>query len=170
MLKELNQEVTVLSLPDKSGNLFIQMGMIKTKVKQEKLAVFNKQLAKKTNLPNYQKESFTLKKSFASYKEMRNNSKNHDLSDIYEKIWKGSYPELNINNDLDWETFYKSYLQTYIERDIKDLNAVKNEMDFLKFLKVLAARTGQMLNYADISNEVGVSVPTIKRKYKGDKK
>lgn len=62
MLKELNQEVTVLSLPDKSGNLFIQMGMIKTKVKQEKLAVFNKQLAKKTNLPNYQKESFTLKK------------------------------------------------------------------------------------------------------------
>ena len=62
MLKELNQEVTVLSLPDKSGNLFIQMGMIKTKVKQDKLAEFNKELAKKTILPNYQKESFTLKK------------------------------------------------------------------------------------------------------------
>ena len=62
MLKELNQEVTVLSLPDKSGNLFIQMGMIKTKVKQDKLAVFNKELAKKTILPNYPKESFTLKK------------------------------------------------------------------------------------------------------------
>ena len=62
MLKELNQEVTVLSLPDKSGSLFIQMGMIKTKVKQEKLAVFNKELAKKTTLPNYQKETFTLKK------------------------------------------------------------------------------------------------------------
>ena len=62
MLKELNQEVTVLSLPDKSGSLFIQMGMIKTKVKQEKLAVFNKELAKKTILPNYQKETFTLKK------------------------------------------------------------------------------------------------------------
>lgn len=94
--------------------------------------------------------------------EMRNNSKKYDLFGIYERIWKGSYPELNVNNDLDWETFYKSYLQTYIERDIKDLNAVKNEMDFLKFLKVLAARTGQMLNYADISNEVGVSIPTIK--------
>ena len=62
MLKELNQEVTVLSLPDKSGNLFIQMGMIKTKIKKEKLAVFNKEMAKKTVLPNYQKESFTLKK------------------------------------------------------------------------------------------------------------
>ena len=62
MLKELNQEVTVLSMPDKNGNLFIQMGMIKTKIKKDKLAVFNKELSKKTILPNYQKETFTLKK------------------------------------------------------------------------------------------------------------
>lgn len=93
--------------------------------------------------------------------KMRKSSKKHDLTNIYEKIWKGSYPEVNAN-DTDWETFYKSYLRTYIERDIKDLNAVKNEMDFLKFLRVLAARTGQMLDYTDISKEVGVSSPTIK--------
>lgn len=62
MLKELNQEVIILSLPDKNGNLFIQMGMIKTKIKKEKLAVFNKELAKKVTLPNYQKETFSLKK------------------------------------------------------------------------------------------------------------
>ena len=62
MLKELNQEVEILSLPDKSGNLFIQMGMIKTKVKQDRLSVFNKEMAKKVHLPNYQKETFTLKK------------------------------------------------------------------------------------------------------------
>ena len=62
MLKELNQEVIILSLPDKSDNLFIQMGMIKTKVKKDRLAVFNKELSKKVYLPNYQKESFTLKK------------------------------------------------------------------------------------------------------------
>ncbi len=94
--------------------------------------------------------------------KMRKSSKKHDLTDIYEKIWRGSYPEVNTDSDTDWETFYKSYLRTYIERDIRDLNAVKNEMDFLKFLRVLAARTGQMLNYTDISSEVGVSVPTIK--------
>ena len=93
---------------------------------------------------------------------MRKSSKYHDLPDIYQKIWRGSYPEVNTNTDTDWETFYKSYLRTYIERDIKDLNAVKNEMDFIKFLKVLAARTGQMLDYTDISKEVGVSSPTIK--------
>ena len=94
--------------------------------------------------------------------KMRKSSKYHDLTDIYEKIWRGSYPEVNTNTDTDWETFYKSYLRTYIERDIKDLNAVKNEMVFIKFLKVLAARTGQMLDYTDISKEVGVSSPTIK--------
>ena len=93
---------------------------------------------------------------------MRKSSKYHDLTDIYERIWRGSYPEVNTNTDTDWETFYKSYLRTYIERDIKDLNAVKNEMDFIKFVKVLAARTGQMLDYTDISKEVGVSSPTIK--------
>lgn len=51
MIKELNQPVTVLSLPDKNDSLYIQMGMIKTKVKKEKLAVFDEQLTKKVNLP-----------------------------------------------------------------------------------------------------------------------
>ena len=51
MIKELNQPVTILSLPDKNGNLFIQMGMIKTKVKKEKLAVFDSEMTKKVTLP-----------------------------------------------------------------------------------------------------------------------
>lgn len=51
MIKDLNQQVTVLSLPDKNDALFIQMGMIKTKVKKDKLAVYDSQLAKKVNLP-----------------------------------------------------------------------------------------------------------------------
>ena len=65
MIKDLNQQVTVLSLPDKNDTLYIQMGMIKTKVKKDKLAVYNPQLAKKVNLPlgAVKKESsFTLKK------------------------------------------------------------------------------------------------------------
>jgi DNA mismatch repair protein MutS2 len=62
MLKELNQQVEVLSLPDKNDTLYIQMGMIKTKIKKDRLAVYNSELAKKVTLPSYQKESFTLKK------------------------------------------------------------------------------------------------------------
>lgn len=93
--------------------------------------------------------------------KMRKSSSQQDLTTIYELIWKGSYPDINVNNS-NWETFYSSYLQTYIERDIKDLNAVKNEMDFWKFVRIFASRTGQMLNYTDVANEVGIAVNTIK--------
>ena len=65
MIKELNQPVTILSLPDKNDTLFIQMGMIKTKVKKDKLAVFDPQMSKKVSLPlgAMKKENgFSLKK------------------------------------------------------------------------------------------------------------
>jgi len=85
-----------------------------------------------------------------------------DLKSIYYNIWKGSYPKLFSADDTLWEIYYESYLQTYIERDIKELSSVNNELDFLKFMRTLAARTGQLLNYADIAADVGVSQPTIK--------
>lgn len=69
MIKDLNQQVVVLSLPDKNDNLYIQMGLIKTKVKKNKLAVYNSQLAKKTNLP-----LAALKKDFSF------SLKRHDVS------------------------------------------------------------------------------------------
>ena len=62
MLKELNQQVKILTLPDKNDNLLIQMGMIKTKVNKNRLAVFNQALAKKINLPKYPESSFSLKR------------------------------------------------------------------------------------------------------------
>lgn len=51
MVKDLNQPVTILSFPDKNGYLYIQMGMIKTKISKEKLAVFDENMTKKVNLP-----------------------------------------------------------------------------------------------------------------------
>lgn len=62
MIKELNQQVKILSLPDKNNSLFIQMGMIKTKVTKDRLAVYNKTLAQKITLPKYPESQFTLKK------------------------------------------------------------------------------------------------------------
>lgn len=84
------------------------------------------------------------------------------LPKIYEMIWKGSYPKLYPADDAFWSVYYDSYIQTYLERDVKALTAVQNEMDFLKFMKVLAARTSQELDYSNIADEVGVSVPTVK--------
>lgn len=85
-----------------------------------------------------------------------------DLKSVYEMIWKGSYPKLYNAENIYWDIYYESYLQTYIERDIRELSAVNNELDFLKFMRALAARTGQLLNYADLAADVGVSQPTAK--------
>lgn len=81
---------------------------------------------------------------------------------MYERIWKGSYPKLYPADNIHWETFYESYLQTYIERDIRTLSTIHKELDFLKFMRSLAARTGQMLNYKAMADDVDVSAPTLK--------
>ena len=81
-------------------------------------------------------------------------------SDIWEIIHKGFYPEL-YDVDRDWQDFYSSYVATYLERDINELIAA-DSLTFTKFMTSVAARTGEMLNYANIASEVGVSEPTIK--------
>ena len=81
-------------------------------------------------------------------------------SDIWEFIHKGSYPEL-YDVDREWQDFYSAYVATYLERDINELIAA-DSLTFTKFMTSVAARTGEMLNYANIASEVGVSEPTIK--------
>ena len=81
-------------------------------------------------------------------------------SDIWEIIHKGSYPEL-YDIDRDWQDFYSSYVATYLERDINELISA-DSLTFARFMTSVAARTGEMLNYANIASEVGVSEPTIK--------
>jgi predicted AAA+ superfamily ATPase len=63
---------------------------------------------------------------------------------------------------MEWLRFYDSYLSTYIEKDIRVFGNIRDEHDFIQFLKVIAARTGQLLNYSTLANDVGVSVNTIK--------
>lgn len=79
---------------------------------------------------------------------------------IWELIHKGSYPEL-YDIDRDWQEFYSSYVSTYLERDINELIST-DSITFTKFLTAVAARTGEMLNYANIASEIGVSEPTVK--------
>ena len=64
---------------------------------------------------------------------------------------------------LTVEQYYSSYVQTYLQRDIKDLSQVGDELAFLRFLTAVAARTGQMLQYADLARDIGISQPTAKK-------
>jgi predicted AAA+ superfamily ATPase len=81
---------------------------------------------------------------------------------IFHTIWKGSFPALVEASDNKWNIFYDSYMQTYIERDVKQILKVTDELLFVNFMKALAARTAQPINYANIANEVGISEPTVK--------
>lgn len=62
----------------------------------------------------------------------------------------------------DRDLFYDSYIQTYIQRDVRDLAQVGDELLFHHFLKAIAARTGQLLNYSDIARDVGINQKTVK--------
>lgn len=84
------------------------------------------------------------------------------LKEVYERIFKGQMPGV-YDRDIDPELFYSSYVSTYIQRDIKELTQVADEMLFLKFLTATAARTSQMLNLSDISRDIGISIPTAKQ-------
>ena len=64
---------------------------------------------------------------------------------------------------VEWSAFFSSYIKTYLERDVRELSAVQNLDDFRKFMIAVAARTGQMVNYANIADEVGKDQTTIKR-------
>jgi len=76
-------------------------------------------------------------------------------------LWRGGFPELWAEN-LDAKEFYDDYLQTYLERDLRQILNVTNLRDFRRFLSMLAIRVGQLINYSEISKEVGVAVNTIK--------
>lgn len=91
------------------------------------------------------------------------NSQVLSLSEIYEIIWRGSFPAMALNHQLERDIFYGSYIQTYLQRDVRSLANVGNESAFLKLLRALAARTGQILNLSELSRDVGISSPTAKQ-------
>lgn len=94
-----------------------------------------------------------------SYEKMENREKieRKEIDEIFEKILKGGYPELYSNTNIEPRDFFETYIKTYIERDIRELINVKDEIKFLKFVESVAVRTGQELNINDISNSIEIN-------------
>jgi len=84
------------------------------------------------------------------------------LMDLYKVIFNGSFPRLLLNEGKGRDIFFKSYLQTYIERDIKDFHGISNDLKFYNFVRAVAVRTGNLLNYADLSRDVEIDIRTAK--------
>lgn len=83
------------------------------------------------------------------------------LEELDDNIIRGFMPELYLDNARDPYVYYRDYLDTYIEKDLRQMIAVKDLNAFLRFLTLLAGRVGQVVNLSGMSGEVGVSSTTL---------
>ncbi len=87
----------------------------------------------------------------------------HEPKDVADWILRGGYPELRARPELDRSLWCSSYIQLYLERDIRQILNATDLVAFERFLHLAALRTGQILNMSDLARDAGVSVPTASR-------
>lgn len=81
--------------------------------------------------------------------------------DFSEILIRGNYPAL-YDRPIPTTDFYANYVETYVERDVSDLMNIKDLSSFRTFLRLCAARSGQLLNLAELSRDAAISVPTVR--------
>ncbi len=84
------------------------------------------------------------------------------LQGVFARIHRGSFPALVSGRVRNIETFYRSYVRTHLERDIRNLVRITDEERFLVFLKAAAARTGQLLNISELARDAGIATSTAR--------
>lgn len=87
----------------------------------------------------------------------------HPGFDMADWLLRGTYPEVRANPKVDRDLWCAGYVQTYLERDVRQVVNVGDLNAFHRFLRLLAARTGQVINYSDLARDVGVSAPTARK-------
>jgi hypothetical protein len=76
-------------------------------------------------------------------------------------MFLGCYPRV-YHHKTDPVVFAESYIRTYVERDVRDIQQITSLLEFQKFMRLCAARTGQLLDLTDLSKDAGISLPTVK--------
>lgn len=84
------------------------------------------------------------------------------VPELWGALIRGNYPELIANPHRDVELWHASYVQTYLERDVRSLKQVGDLGQFHLFLRAMAARNGQLLNLPVLSSDLGIAVNTVK--------
>ena len=94
-----------------------------------------------------------------SFQEISHHKDSH--ATLEEMLFSGSYPNIHFDNQpiVDW---YQDYVHNYLERDVRQILAVKNLGTFQLFLKMCAARCGQIINYSSLASDCGISPNTAK--------
>ncbi len=80
---------------------------------------------------------------------------------VAQDILRGGFPELTVKQNTDFRLWHSSYVSTYLERDVRSLRAVGDLGDFQRFVQALASRTSSLVNFADLSRDLGVTGKTV---------
>ncbi len=94
-----------------------------------------------------------------SAEELRNSGFFPCIDDL---LWCGGYPEIWAYETIDAAQFCDDYIQTYLERDLRQIINVSNLLDFQRFMRSCAIRAGQLVNFAEMAKDIGVSAKTVK--------
>lgn len=89
-------------------------------------------------------------------------STNINVNDLFEIIFKGGMPELYDISNMNRNSYFDSYLNTYIARDVKEQKNIRDIYEFKRFMVAIASRVGEQLNYSAIASELGINDKTIK--------
>lgn len=141
---ELCSQIQVCVDKNKQKGEFILTGSQNLSVRQ----AINQSLAGRTTILELFPFSFAERKSFPA-------------KSLQQILFEGFYPPI-FDRQLEANVFLKDYIATYVERDVRELENIKDLSLFKKFLGLCAGRTGQLLNLSNLSNEVGVSSTTLK--------
>ncbi len=151
---------------EKNSGLFWLTGSQKFKMMQGvaeslagRIAVFDMSVLSAAEIENREPALFS--PEISALKERLLNAQPKNVHELYERIFRGGMPKL-LATDMDRDRFYMDYVNTYLERDIKDLAQVGKLTAFYDFLVFMAARTAQELRYEEIARAVGISAPTAK--------
>lgn len=104
-----------------------------------------------------------LERVFGRERRASGASKVRKRLDLGDWLVRGGFPEIRLNPRVSREVWFSSYVQTYLERDVRDLLQVGDLEAFGRFVALAAARCGGLLNMTDLARDVGVSGPTVKR-------
>ena len=104
-----------------------------------------------------------LENAFGPKKRHRKRGKGGAALVLEDWLLRGAYPEIRANREVDRQLWCSSYIQTYLERDVRQILNVGDLGTFNRLLRLCAARTGQILNMSELARDAGVTVPTIKK-------
>jgi predicted AAA+ superfamily ATPase len=95
--------------------------------------------------------------------DIKKKTEKRTIMEVYQDIWNGSFPELITNPAIGRDRFFNSYIHTYIERDVKDYQGVVNVIKFYNFIRAVAVRTGNLLNYENLAQDCDIDRRTSQK-------